>query len=129
MKPPNKKSAGARGITQPFKQRTGPTHQFKSAIAQLKTGVSAQSVKRPVAPPVYRPQATPKAAQPKMANGTVNWKPPVAPPIYRPQPVPKALQLKKPVPHQPFSQSGRASAPPVAPPAYRPQPVPKVLQA
>src|SRR5882724_8822923 len=94
MEPPNKKSAGVRGITQPFKQRTGPAHQFKSAIAQLKTAVSAQSVKRPVAPPVYRPQATPKAAQPKMANNAVNRKPPFAPPVYRPQQVPKVLQTK-----------------------------------
>ena len=54
---------------------------FKPAVAQLKT---AQSIKRPVAPPVYRPNMAANAAQPKMANGPLNRKLPVAPPVYRP---------------------------------------------
>lgn len=36
-------------------------------VAQLKTGVPAQSNKRPVAPPVYRPQPVPKVLQTKSA--------------------------------------------------------------
>ena len=51
---------------------------------QTKTAVFAQSTRRPVAPPAFRPQATPKVMQPKMANSVANRKPPVAPPVYRP---------------------------------------------
>jgi hypothetical protein len=81
----NKKSTTVRGV---------PPVQFKTAAAQLKTGISAQSTKRPVAPPVYRPKTTaPNAAQPKMADGVVNRKLPVAPPVFRPQ-VPRVLQAK-----------------------------------
>ena len=67
----------------------------KPVVAHLKTGISAQSVKRPVPPPVYRPKTTtPNAAQPKMANGALNRKLPVAPPVFRPQVVPRVLQTK-----------------------------------
>lgn len=55
---------------------------FKPVVAQLKT---AQNIKRPVAPPVYRPNPTPHAVQPKMANGSLNRTLPVAPAVYRPQ--------------------------------------------
>lgn len=44
-------------------------------VAQCKTPVSAQSSKRPVAPPVYRPQPVPKVLQRKSST---------APPVYRP---------------------------------------------
>jgi len=55
------------------------------------------SLKRPVAPPVYRPQVTPKVLQPKAppirpVNQTRVR--PVAPPVYHVQPVPKVLQTK-----------------------------------
>ncbi|HJR08854.1 MAG TPA: hypothetical protein VJ842_16460 [Pyrinomonadaceae bacterium] len=126
MNSTNKKSPEARGISQPFKQQVGRAHQIKPGVAQLKTGVSAQSIKQPVAPPAYRPQATPNAAQPKMANGAVNRTPPVAPPVYRPQQAPKVLQTKSSSAQN--SQAGQAPRRPVAPTAYRPQQVPKVLQ-
>jgi hypothetical protein len=80
----NKKSTTLRGVPPLLNRQTGPGH-FKPVTAQLKTGLSAQSIKRPVAPPVYRPNTTPNAAQPKMANGVVNRKLPVAPPVYRPE--------------------------------------------
>lgn len=92
----NKKSPGARDIPQPFKPQAGHAPQFKPAVAQLKTGVSAQSVKRPVAPPVYRPQSGQKIVQPKTAHpAQLNRNPPIAPPVYRPQPVPRVLQTKQ----------------------------------
>lgn len=123
MNSTNKKSPGARGIPQPFNRQAGHAPQHKPVVAQLKRGVSAQSVERPVAPPVYRPQAAPKAIQPKIANAAPLRKTPLAPPVYRLQPVPKVLQSKTAYVAQPPRQ------PPAAPPVYRPQPVPKVLQS
>ena len=116
----NKKPTVARGIPQPFNRQTAAVGQFKPVVAQLKTPVSAQSIKRPVAPPVYRPQAKPMTAQPKMAKGAVNRKPPVAPPVYRPQQLPKVLQTKS---SSPASQQrvGQAQRQPIAAPVYRPQ--------
>lgn len=67
---------------------------FKPVVAQLKTGKLMQSIKRPVAPPVYRPTTTANTAQPRMANGTVNRKLPVAPPVFRLPVVPRVLQTK-----------------------------------
>lgn len=73
-------------------------------VAQLKTAVSAPSVKRPAAPPVYRPQPLPKVLQRKSSPSSSSdvsqsRKRPVAPrigpPVYRPQPVPRVLQTKK----------------------------------
>lgn len=115
----NRKSPGARGIPQPFNRQAGRAPQFKPVVAQLKTRVSAQSVKRPVAPPVYRPQATPAAAQTKMAHGVLNRKSPVATPVYRLQQVPKVLQTKSSSAQN--SKAGQAPRQPVAPPVYRPQ--------
>lgn len=54
----------------------------------------AQSIGKPIVPQSVRPLATPKAAQPKMANGVAQRKPPVGPPVYSPQPAPKVLQPK-----------------------------------
>ena len=86
-----------------------------------------QSPKRPVAPPVYRPQSEPKVLLRKTASGTVNRKTVVAPPVYRPQPVPKVLQKKvSPVQHP---HTGQALRPPVAPPIYRSQAKPVGAQA
>ena len=58
------------------------TPQTKPVVGQTKT--AAHSTRRPVAPPVFRPQPTPKALQPRMANSVANRKPPVAPPVFRP---------------------------------------------
>ena len=74
----DKKSTTPRGV------------QFKPVVAQMKTGISAQSIKRPVAPPVYRPTTTPQL---KIANGVVNRNLPAAPPVYRPE-AKKILQPK-----------------------------------
>src|SRR5262245_51823886 len=63
---------------------------FKPVVAQLKSGVPAQNIKRPVAPPVYRPQTVPKGLQTKRSpnQGTQKGQPPrqpVAPSVYRPE--------------------------------------------
>ena len=75
---------------------------------------------RPVAPPVYRPQPTPRVLQTKSATSqpphkaqTINK--PVAPPAYRPNPVPHVLQRKAATP------VGGTPRQPVAPPVYRPE--------
>ena len=107
--------------------------QIKPRVAQLKTAVSAPNVKRPVAPPVYRPQATPKVLQRKSSSPqNLHQAPPrpIASPVNRPQPAPKVLQTKSSVTPPPRN----VQAPPkpvarVAPPVYRPQTVPRVLQA
>ncbi len=115
MNSTNKKSPGARGVSQPFKQREAQGPQFKPVVAQLKTGVSAQSIKQPVAPPVYRPQAAPKVLQTKKssvpkpdAGGAPRT--PVAPAVYRPEArkivQPKASsQLLKPLTAPPVRSS------------------------
>jgi len=118
----NKKSITVRGVTPSINRQAG-LGQFKPVVAQLKTDISAQSKKRPVAPPVYCPKTTANAAQAKMASGVINRKLPVAPPVFRPQ-VPKVLQTKS-------AQSrlaGQASHHPVAPPPYRPE-AKKIVQA
>jgi hypothetical protein len=103
MNPPTKKSPGARAIPKLFKARTGPAPQFKPPVAQLGNAVSAQRVKRPVAPPVYRPESKPAAARHNSAS---------APPAHRPQALPRVMQAKT----------------PTAPPVYRPLSAPKCLQ-
>jgi len=117
MNPPNKKPPGTRAIPQPFNRPVGHAPHFKPVVAQLKTPVSAQSAKRPVAPPVYRPQAVPKVMQLKTSNGIANSKLPVAPPVYRPSPRPvefqrtvggsRAVQLAK---KQPMASSSSSSS-------------------
>jgi hypothetical protein len=126
MQPPNKKPTESNGLRQQVKQAGSPQPR-KPGIVQTKSAVPAQNVKRPVAPPVYRPQAKPNALQQK-AVGPAGKAHPSAPPVYRPQPVPKVLQTKMAASHQPVNKPGRAGSMPVAPPAYRPQAVPKVLQ-
>src|SRR6476660_2882412 len=86
MNSTNKKSPGARGIPQPFNRPTAHALQTRPVVAQLKTGVPAQSVKQPVAPPVYRPQPMPKVLQRKMVNVAANVEPPVALPVRSSQP-------------------------------------------
>jgi len=92
----NKKST----LPQPFNRRAAPALQLKPFVVQPKPGMPAQSGKRPVAPPVYRPTTAANAAQPKMANCVVNRKLPVAPPVYRPE-------AKKIVQPKPISQQAK----------------------
>lgn len=79
-----KKSTPASNLTPILNRPAETARPFKAPATQLKTRTSAQSINHPIAPPVYRPQATPKVAQPKMANGAVNRGSPIAPPVYRP---------------------------------------------
>jgi hypothetical protein len=102
-----------------------------SIVPQPKSGASQPKANHRTAPPVYRPQPTPRVLQTKAARTdrpqTAQPKhTPIAPPVYRPQPVPKVLQAKQAV-AQP-STRGQSTARPVAPPAYRPQPLPSCLQ-
>jgi hypothetical protein len=50
--------------------------------------------KRPVAPPVYRPQTKQAAVQAKTVDRGTKKSTPAAPPVYRPQPEPRVLQKK-----------------------------------
>ena len=86
MNSTNKKSPAARGIPQPFNRPTRPAPQTKPVVAQFKTGVPAQNIKQPVAPPVYRPQPVPKAMQRKMANVAAKAEPSLALPVSSSQP-------------------------------------------
>ena len=119
MSSSNKKAVAARGIPQPFRPRTGPAHQFKPAVAQTKNSLSAANVRKPVAPPAYRPQLKPNAVQTKTVVPP-RTKHPVAPPAYRPQPLPKVLQTKSVGSQQP--NQARPKLKQAAPPVYRPQP-------
>lgn len=74
----------------PFNRLAGTSRPFKPPVVQLKTGVFAQSIKHPIAPPVYRPQQTPEVLQTKRStiqNSPGNQEPrrPVAPAVYRPE--------------------------------------------
>jgi len=71
-------------------------------VAQCKTPVSAQSSKRPVAPPVYRPQSVPKVLQKKSS--------PVQHPL--------AAQARRIVQPKPMSHGPKS---PAVPPVYRPK--------
>lgn len=106
---------------------------WKTTPQPPKPGVGAprptiQQKPRPQAPPVYRPQDTPKVLQRKLAAAQqpVAHKPtPAAPPVYRPQSLPKVLQTKT----SPLSrQQKQAARSPAAPPVYRPEATPGVLQ-
>jgi hypothetical protein len=101
-----------------------PNKNLFPAVIRAKHAAPALNVKRPVAPPVYRPQTKPVVAQAKMA-GPVKAHP-IAPPAYRPQAAPKVLQRKI-----ASGQGPRAVEParsPAAPPIYRPDFRPKPLQ-
>src|SRR5262245_25964252 len=112
----NKKGSG---MTRRFYRPAEQAVQFKPAAIQSSVGVPAQSVQRPVAPPVYRPQQapgvlrkkTPSARGPQLGQATGQ---PIAPPVYRPQPLPRVLQTKSSsVQKRPAGQGLRR---PVAPP-------------
>lgn len=105
MNSANKRPAGVGAVPQRLNQQAGRA--------------PAQSVRKPAAPPAFRPQVMPKAVQPKMAGGAPNRKTPAAPPVYRPQQAPKVLQAKSPSGRSP--QTGQARPQPVAPPVYRPE--------
>lgn len=107
----NKKSTPARGIPQPFNRQAGAVREFKPVVAQLKPPASAHGVKRPVAPPVYRPQV-PKVLQTKSSLSPSSQ-------VVRPQPTPRVLQTMT----SPANKNTRAQASPhpVAPPVYRPE--------
>ena len=55
--------------------------------------------KKPIAPPVYKPQPTPKVLQTKMRvphqPPTQTVRQPSPPPVYKPQPTPRVLQAKQ----------------------------------
>jgi hypothetical protein len=115
-------------MNKPSRPQPFPT-SIKKATNQPTT---RQAGTKPVAPPVYRPQAIPKVLQRKTA--TIQPRPscmtkhmPAAPPVYRPQPTPKVLQRKAVGARQP-TPSPHSNHLPAAPPVYRPQPAPKVLQ-
>ncbi|MEN3326519.1 MAG: hypothetical protein V7638_1326 [Acidobacteriota bacterium] len=93
-------------MNQMNKKATQPRH-----VAQCKTTVSAQSNKRPVAPPVYRPQS---------ALNVLLRKVPVAPPVYRPQPAPRVLQKKSSMVLKPETANARGQQL-SAPAVYRPE--------
>src|SRR5437660_4442884 len=95
MKPTYKKPPEAQRPLQHLKHQQEPARQFKPSVAQLKNAVSARSIKRPVAPPVYRPQAKTNAVQQKAIGPSQMRTNPVAPAVYRAQPTPKALQTKR----------------------------------
>lgn len=84
-----------------------------------KPGLAQMNIRRPVAPPVYRPQPVPKVLQPKMANAGMTRKAPVAPPVYKPQARHPAVQPKigvgPRVPNKPQVLQTKAKPAPVVP--------------
>ena len=76
-------------IPQRFNRQPGHAPQIRPLVAQLKTGVSAQQIKQPVAPPVYRPQPTPKVLQCKSALPG-NFRPPL--PVQQKWPSTRTIQ-------------------------------------
>lgn len=129
----NKKSPRAAGIPQPFNRQTRPTPQIKPVVAQLKTAVPAQSVRRPVTPPpVYRPQPLPRVLQTKKTNQHAGATPkanvarPKAPTAPSPTRQPATLQTKVVGSHPPSQRQARRM--PVAPPVHPPQQTARVLQ-
>ncbi|HKC63357.1 MAG TPA: hypothetical protein VKB86_06955 [Pyrinomonadaceae bacterium] len=113
-------------------QQTGNPQIRANALVQPKTVAPPTHVRKPLAPPAYRPQQPPKVLQTKMPASrpaSQSGKPgstTPAPPAYRPQPVPKVLQTKAAVGHQPVSP---LRPPQPSTPVHSPQPVPKVLQS
>jgi hypothetical protein len=89
-----------------------PNKKLTPVVAQLKT--TAPAAKRPVAPPAYRPQPTPKVLQtkrsPSAPQSVQTPRQPVAPPVYRPE-AKKTIQQKA-APQRKL---------PTAAPVYRPE--------
>lgn len=123
MNPTNKKSPKAQHIPPVLKHQAVPNHRFRPALAQLKSAVSSQRTKQPVAPSIYRPQPVPKVLQKKSyssASPQAATRQPIAPPVYRPQSLPKVLQTKR--ASSQSTHTGQAPRQPIAPPVYRAQP-------
>jgi len=113
---PNKKTILVRGVPHLSNRQVGSARPFAPVVVQLKTQAAAQSINRPVAPPVYRPQPLPRVLQTKSSSyqspqtGQAARRP-VAPPVYHPE-AKKVVQAKPVAPYQ------RSLTPP---PVYRPQ--------
>ena len=113
----NNKAPGVRNNSNSVNQRPAPARQSTPGVTQLKSGNPAQTIKRPVAPPVFRPQP-PKAVvvQSKTAAGSVNRKPPAATSTH-PAHVPKAPQVRSSAAQSPNATPAARGVTPV----YRPQ--------
>lgn len=97
-----------------------PTRQQPPLISARKTASMSpvqQTRTKPVAPPVYRPEPTPKVLQPKGATTQAKKAPPALP-GYSPQPAPKVLQRK----------TAPVERPPAATPVKPPQHTATVLE-
>ena len=97
-------------------QSKQPAPAFRPVVAQAKKVPAGQSMRGPVAPPVYRPQAVPKVLQTKRSAGPGPHaaqapRQPIAPPVYSPGP-------KKIVQPKAISPLRKLPSPP---PAYRPE--------
>lgn len=86
-----------------IKPNRKPGQPTMRGTLQPKAVAMPQAKRLPAAPPVYRPQPTPKVlqskaaqSQPPASNSKIKPKLPIAPPVYRPQPTPKVLQSKMP---------------------------------
>ena len=115
-----RKSTTTRGAPLPFTRQARHTPQFKSVIAQPKIGVTAQSVRQPAAPPVYRPQQLPKVLQtksalPQNAQSGKAQSYPVASQVHRSE------GMKTGQPKTTTAQSSPLRKLPVAPAIHRPQ--------
>jgi hypothetical protein len=79
-------------------QQTSKPHPHQPGAVQPKMATTPQMQRQPVAPPVYRPQPTPRVLQQKaltLPGASQNRRAPAVPPVYRPQPTPKVLQAKR----------------------------------
>ncbi len=83
MKPTNRRPTLASSLGPQVKQRQQRAHDFKPVVAQTRTAPSAQSVKRPLARPVYGPQAKLTNVQAKMADSSLQKNHPVHRPVYK----------------------------------------------
>jgi hypothetical protein len=97
----------------------------RAGFVQPKSATPTKAAGMPAAPPVYRPQPTPKVLQRKAAlvqtpSGVLAKRAPVAPPVYRPKQAPAPVQAKMAQQGQPSSAGGTPRRP-VAPPVYHPQ--------
>ena len=107
------------------REQMGKQNQSRLPVIQPKPAAAPQKPKQPLAPPVYRPQPTPKVLQRKTAVGqrppaTQPERKPASPPPHRPQSRPAPPQAKTHAFKTPVNS---------APGVYRPQLRPGVLQA
>src|SRR5215213_603405 len=101
----------------------------KPGVMQPQMAMASRMNRQPVAPPVYRPQSSPKTVQAKTTHpAQPNRKPPVAPPAYRPQVVPKVLQTKQHISAVAAARPTPTSAAAKAPPVYNPTNSPRIVQ-